>query len=98
MLKCITHCGILQGVHSEGFSGWEFLEVRPFLEHALICAACNCCDYEGVPIARSIFSRGRVTLKPPNHQKMIGVDSIVFGLLFHEVASRNALVDSHALV
>ncbi|KAL3941052.1 MAG: hypothetical protein SGARI_000729, partial [Bacillariaceae sp.] len=72
---------IMKADLSEGFRGWEF-DVRPFLEHAVIYAACKCGDYESLSIARSICSRG-VTLRPNSPEEWWRY-SIVLGLLGDE--------------
>lgn len=78
---------------STGFQGWEF-DVRPFLEHAVVYAACKCGDDESLSIARSICSRG-VTLRPNSPEEWWRY-SIVLGLLGDEVASEDALSASLA--
>ena len=72
---------------------WEF-DVRPFLEHALVYAACKCGDNDTLSFARSICSRG-VTLRPNTPEEWWRY-SIVLGLLGDEVASENALQASLA--
>jgi hypothetical protein len=85
---------ILKAELSQGFNGWEF-DVRPFLEHAVVYVACKCGDYESLSIARSICSRG-VTLRPNSPEEWWRY-SIVLGLLGDEVASQDALANSHAV-
>jgi hypothetical protein len=77
---------------SSPFEGWDF-DVRPFLEHAAVYAACKCGDFESLSIARSICSRG-VTLRPNSPEEWWRY-SIVLGLLGDEVASEDALAASH---
>lgn len=84
---------IMKAELSSGFQGWEF-DVRPFLEHAVVYAACKCGDYESLSIARSICSRG-VTLRPNSPEEWWRY-SIVLGLLGDEVASEDALAASLA--
>jgi hypothetical protein len=84
---------ILKAEISSGFKAWEF-DVRPFLEHAVVYAACKCGDYESLSIARSICSRG-VTLRPNSPEEWWRY-SIVLGLLGDEVASEDALNASHS--
>lgn len=79
---------------NRGFEdSWEF-DVRPFLEHALVYAACKCGDHDTLSLARSICSRG-VTLRPNSPEEWWRY-SIVLGLLGDEVASENALQASLA--
>ncbi|KAG7346561.1 hypothetical protein IV203_005629 [Nitzschia inconspicua] len=85
---------IMKAELSSGFEGWEF-DVRPFLEHAVVYAACKCGDYDSLSIARSICSRG-VTLRPNSPEEWWRY-SIVLGLLGDEVASEDALAASHAM-
>jgi len=84
---------IMKATLDEGFQGWEF-DVRPFLEHAVVYAACKCGDYESLSIARSICSRG-VTLRPNSPEEWWRY-SIVLGLLGDEKASEDALNASHS--
>jgi len=84
---------IMKAKLSSGFQAWEF-DVRPFLEHAVVYAACKCGDYESLSIARSICSRG-VTLRPNSPEEWWRY-SIVLGLLGDEVASEDALAASHS--
>jgi hypothetical protein len=84
---------IMKAEISSGFKAWEF-DVRPFLEHAVVYAACKCGDYESLSIARSICSRG-VTLRPNSPEEWWRY-SIVLGLLGDEVASEDALNASHS--
>eukprot|EP00536_Pseudo-nitzschia_multiseries_P004191 jgi/Psemu1/187554/e_gw1.68.109.1 len=84
---------IMKATLSSGFQGWEF-DVRPFLEHAVVYAACKCGDYESLSIARSICSRG-VTLRPNSPEEWWRY-SIVLGLLGDEKASEDALNASHS--
>ena len=72
---------------TSGFQCWDF-DVRPFLEHAVVYAACKCGDDESLSIARSICSRG-VTLRPNSPEEWWRY-SIVLGLLGDEVASEDA--------
>lgn len=83
---------IMNAKISSPFQGWEF-DVRPFLEHAAVYAACKCGDFESLSIARSICSRG-VTLRPNSPEEWWRY-SIVLGLLGDEVASEDALSASH---
>jgi len=78
---------------SNGAFGWEF-DVRPFLEHAVVYAACKCGDYQSLSIARSICSRG-VTLRSNSPEEWWRY-SIVLGLLGDETASEDALNASHS--
>lgn len=84
---------IMKAKLDTGFQGWEF-DVRPFLEHAVVYAACKCGDYESLSIARSICSRG-VTLRPNSPEEWWRY-SIVLGLLGDEKASEDALNASHS--
>ena len=84
---------IMKATLTTGFQGWEF-DVRPFLEHAVVYAACKCGDYESLSIARSICSRG-VTLRPNSPEEWWRY-SIVLGLLGDEKASEDALNASHS--
>ena len=84
---------IMKATLDIGFQGWEF-DVRPFLEHAVVYAACKCGDYESLSIARSICSRG-VTLRPNSPEEWWRY-SIVLGLLGDEKASEDALNASHS--
>ena len=84
---------IMKATLDTGFQGWEF-DVRPFLEHAVVYAACKCGDYESLSIARSICSRG-VTLRPNSPEEWWRY-SIVLGLLGDEKASEDALNASHS--
>lgn len=85
---------VMRSELERGFEdSWEF-DVRPFLEHALVYAACKCGDYETLSLARSICSRG-VTLRPNSPEEWWRY-SIVLGLLGDEVASENALQASLA--
>jgi hypothetical protein len=70
-----------------GFESWEF-DVRPFLEHAVVYAACKCGDHVSLSLARSICSRG-VTLRPNSPEEWWRY-SIVLGLLGDEVAAEHA--------
>ncbi len=72
---------------------WEF-DVRPFLEHALVFAACKCGDDDALSLARSICSRG-VTLRSNSPEEWWRY-SIVLGLLGDDIASENALQASLA--
>ena len=84
---------IMKATLDKGFQGWEF-DVRPFLEHAVVYAACKCGDYESLSIARSICSRG-VTVRPNSPEEWWRY-SIVLGLLGDEKASEDALNASHS--
>ena len=84
---------IMKATLDTGFQGWEF-DVRPFLEHAVVYAACKCGDYESLSIARSICSRG-VTVRPNSPEEWWRY-SIVLGLLGDEKASEDALNASHS--
>ncbi len=84
---------IMNATLDRGFQGWEF-DVRPFLEHAVVYAACKCGDYESLSIARSICSRG-VSLRPNSPEEWWRY-SIVLGLLGDEKASEDALNASHS--
>ena len=85
---------LLRSELDRGFEdSWEF-DVRPFLEHALVYAACKCGDYDTLSLARSICSRG-VTLRSNSPEEWWRY-SIVLGLLGDEVASENALQASIA--
>lgn len=84
---------IMKATLDRGFQGWEF-DVRPFLEHAVVYAACKCGDYESLSIARSICSRG-VSLRPNSPEEWWRY-SIVLGLLGDEKASEDALNASHS--
>jgi hypothetical protein len=88
------HFDLMRAELNRGFEdSWEF-DVRPFLEHALVYAACKCGDYDTLSLARSICSRG-VTLRPNSPEEWWRY-SIVLGLLGDEVASENALQASLA--
>lgn len=85
---------IMRAELGRGFDeSWEF-DVRPFLEHALVYAACKCGDDDALSLARSICSRG-VTLRPNSPEEWWRY-SIVLGLLGDDVASENALQASLA--
>lgn len=84
---------IMKATLAAGFQGWEF-DVRPFLEHAVVYAACKCGDYESLSIARAICSRG-VTLRSNSPEEWWRY-SIVLGLLGDEKASEDALNASHS--
>jgi hypothetical protein len=77
----------------ESFSSWDF-DVRPFMEHAVVYAACKCGDSKSLSLARSICSRG-VTLRPNSPEEWWRY-SIVLGLLGDEIASEDALAASLA--
>jgi hypothetical protein len=87
------HFDLLNAELSVEFQSWEF-DVRPFLEHAVVYAACKCGDTETLSLARSICSRG-VTLRPNSPEEWWRY-SIVLGLLGDEVASEDALAASLA--
>jgi hypothetical protein len=84
---------VMRAELSTGFESWDF-DVRPFLEHAVVYAACKCGDNETLSLARSICSRG-VTLRPNSPEEWWRY-SIVLGLLGDEVASEDALAASLA--
>eukprot|EP00934_Nitzschia_sp_Nitz4_P000326 Nitzschia sp. Nitz4//scaffold260_size33533//26353//28686//NITZ4_007882-RA/size33533-processed-gene-0.3-mRNA-1//1//CDS//3329544692//326//frame0 len=84
---------VMRAELSSGYESWEF-DVRPFLEHAVVYAACKCGDFDTLSLARAICSRG-VTLRPNSPEEWWRY-SIVLGLLGDEVASEDALQASLA--